>query len=126
MSNYIVEEALRSFCCHRHHLQSHQQQQRSCRHAPIRTRDTTITIPHPLYPLQIQSENMSVETAEKEKDADIKKENKKDEEMNDGDASTEKKEEKPKKKKHTDWPLKDIKEPHEHDVLYGRGGGKKQ
>uniref|UniRef100_A0A7S4N5D4 DUF6824 domain-containing protein n=1 Tax=Odontella aurita TaxID=265563 RepID=A0A7S4N5D4_9STRA len=30
------------------------------------------------------------------------------------------------KKKHESsvpWPLRDIKEPHEHDVLYGRGGG---
>jgi hypothetical protein len=30
---------------------------------------------------------------------------------------------KPKTKKYTDWPLKNIKEPHDHDVLYGRGGG---
>ena len=30
---------------------------------------------------------------------------------------------KPKKKKYTDWPFKNIKEPHDHDVLYGRGGG---
>jgi hypothetical protein len=28
-----------------------------------------------------------------------------------------------KKKKTVDWPLKGIQEPHEHDVLYGRGGG---
>ena len=27
-------------------------------------------------------------------------------------------------KKTVDWPLKDIKEPHEHDVMFGRGGGK--
>ena len=26
------------------------------------------------------------------------------------------------KKKYTDWPIRDIKEPHDHDVLYGRGG----
>lgn len=25
--------------------------------------------------------------------------------------------------KYKDWPLKDIKEPHENDVMYGRGGG---
>lgn len=24
---------------------------------------------------------------------------------------------------YSDWPLHDIKEPHENDVLYGRGGG---
>ncbi|VEU44098.1 unnamed protein product [Pseudo-nitzschia multistriata] len=25
--------------------------------------------------------------------------------------------------KYKDWPLHDIKEPHDHDVMYGRGGG---
>lgn len=25
--------------------------------------------------------------------------------------------------KYKDWPLKDVKEPHENDVMYGRGGG---
>jgi hypothetical protein len=29
----------------------------------------------------------------------------------------------PKKTKYENWPLRDIKEPHENDVLYGRGGG---
>jgi hypothetical protein len=29
----------------------------------------------------------------------------------------------PKKKKYANLPMKDIKEPHDHDVLYGRGGG---
>ena len=29
----------------------------------------------------------------------------------------------PPKKKFTDWPLKNIADPHDHDVLYGRGGG---
>lgn len=27
------------------------------------------------------------------------------------------------KKKYADWPLRNIKEPHENDVMYGRGGG---
>jgi hypothetical protein len=27
------------------------------------------------------------------------------------------------KKEYLNWPLHEIKEPHEHDVLYGRGGG---
>mmetsp|Transcript_27953 Transcript_27953/g.65738 ORF Transcript_27953/g.65738 Transcript_27953/m.65738 type:complete len:730 (+) Transcript_27953:259-2448(+) len=27
------------------------------------------------------------------------------------------------KKKYKNWPLKDIKEPHDNDVMYGRGGG---
>ena len=26
------------------------------------------------------------------------------------------------RKKYANWPLKDIKEPHPNDVLYGRGG----
>jgi hypothetical protein len=26
------------------------------------------------------------------------------------------------KKNYTDWPLRNIKEPHDNDVLYGRGG----
>lgn len=26
------------------------------------------------------------------------------------------------KKKYANWPLRDIKEPHENDVMYGRGG----
>jgi hypothetical protein len=26
------------------------------------------------------------------------------------------------KKKYADWPFRNIKEPHENDVLYGRGG----
>jgi hypothetical protein len=26
------------------------------------------------------------------------------------------------KKKYADWPIRDIKEPHDNDVLYGRGG----
>ena len=47
-------------------------------------------------------------------------------------AEEEKKEEKPQpsaeeqeaaKKKYENWPMKNISEPHDHDVLYGRGGG---
>jgi hypothetical protein len=26
------------------------------------------------------------------------------------------------KKKYNDWPVREIKEPHDNDVLYGRGG----
>lgn len=26
------------------------------------------------------------------------------------------------KKKYTDWPVREIREPHDNDVLYGRGG----
>jgi hypothetical protein len=69
-------------------------------------------------------ENEEMDTEDKSntpKDADSSqssaKEKKKDgesEDMHDG--------EKP-KKKYTTWPLREIKEPHENDVLYGRGGG---
>lgn len=30
---------------------------------------------------------------------------------------------KPDRKKYADWPVREIKEPHDNDVLYGRGGG---
>jgi hypothetical protein len=59
---------------------------------------------------------------------------KKDEEdKDDDDDDDEEEEEEPPKKKvelteeqkkeYLNWPLREIKEPHEHDVLYGRGGG---
>jgi hypothetical protein len=35
----------------------------------------------------------------------------------------EKKKDEEKRKEYKDWPLKEIKEPHENDVMYGRGGG---
>ena len=80
---------------------------------------------------------MSVETSSDDQDVnDVKQEQEvKEEEVenSDGDddsddqntkeVSQETKEEPTPKKKHTNWPLRDIKEPHANDVLYGRGGG---
>ena len=34
-----------------------------------------------------------------------------------------KEEEEARKKKYANWPMRDIKEPHQNDVMYGRGGG---
>jgi hypothetical protein len=60
---------------------------------------------------------------------DVKEDSDGDTEMK-GESSEEKEDEVEKKKKEeelrkkfADWPLKGIKEPHEHDVMYGRGGG---
>lgn len=39
------------------------------------------------------------------------------------DEKAKKKREDELKKKYADWPLRGIKEPHENDVMYGRGGG---
>lgn len=50
----------------------------------------------------------SLSTKDEEKDDELEK--------NEG-------KEKPIKKKYNNWPLREIKEPHENDVLYGRGGG---
>mmetsp|Transcript_25212 Transcript_25212/g.28731 ORF Transcript_25212/g.28731 Transcript_25212/m.28731 type:complete len:795 (+) Transcript_25212:282-2666(+) len=60
--------------------------------------------------------NESANTTTKDKDSDDEEDKKKKEE---DDEATKKK----KKELYLNWPLKGIKEPHENDVLYGRGGG---
>lgn len=69
---------------------------------------------------------------EQEEIPEENEETKDDDDNNESDAAVKKEDEaededKPKKKeektKTTNWPLKDIKVPHENDVLYGRGGG---
>ena len=45
------------------------------------------------------------------------------EKSDDEDEETKKKREAELKEKYKDWPLRGIKEPHENDVMYGRGGG---
>lgn len=65
------------------------------------------------YSRRTTLDTMSVETETK----DVPKQEE-DAEMEDTENEV-----KPKTKKYTDWPLKNIKEPHDHDVLYGRGGG---
>lgn len=39
------------------------------------------------------------------------------------DTKKTKEEEAARKKKYASWPMRDIKEPHQNDVMYGRGGG---
>lgn len=39
------------------------------------------------------------------------------------DEAAEKKKQEELKKKYADWPLRAIKDPHDNDVMYGRGGG---
>jgi len=65
--------------------------------------------------------------AETETDAESAKEDTRTQEEKDKEAKekeeAEKKEIEELKIKYKDWPLKDIKEPHLNDVMYGRGGG---
>jgi hypothetical protein len=67
---------------------------------------------------------MPVESASNEnEEKDVKKEDVPKEEGEQENVDENKDGAKPKKKKYENWPLRDIKEPHENDVLYGRGGG---
>lgn len=76
---------------------------------------------------EVNSEDLKADTAKEveassEKDSDTamteaeKEEAKKKEEV-------ERKKKDELKKKYANWPLKGIKDPHENDVMYGRGGG---
>ena len=65
---------------------------------------------------------------EKEESKDEKKEEEsKEPEKSDEEKKAEEEAEKKRiaelKLKYKDWPLRDVKEPHENDVMYGRGGG---
>jgi hypothetical protein len=55
-----------------------------------------------------------------EDDTEMKEEEKVKEEE---DAEEKKKKEDELRKKYANWPLRNIKEPHDNDVMYGRGGG---
>ena len=92
-------------------------------------------------PVEVKAEEETNEEANKETDKketeesssepqDEKDETVKNEENEDEDEEEKKKaEEKEKKrieelkKKYASWPLRGIKDPHENDVMYGRGGG---
>jgi hypothetical protein len=68
-----------------------------------------------------EAEDSKEETKEEKKEEDSKEEKKED-------VSEESEEEKKKKqeelrKKYANWPLRNIKDPHDNDVMYGRGGG---
>ena len=54
------------------------------------------------------------DTGGEEKDSDAPKKE---------ETEEEKKKREELKKKYADWPLRNIKEPHENDVMFGRGGG---
>jgi hypothetical protein len=65
-------------------------------------------------------------TSNEKKEVDVKKEGdpKEEEEGEAQEVVDENRDDtKPKQKKYENWPLRDVKEPHENDVLYGRGGG---
>jgi hypothetical protein len=60
-------------------------------------------------------------TKEEEKvDSEMKEEDKVKDEV---DEEEKKKKEDELRKKYANWPLRNIKEPHDNDVMYGRGGG---
>jgi len=59
-------------------------------------------------------------------DAEVKVESSSDEKEKESEEESEeekKKREEELKKKYADWPLRNIKDPHDNDVMYGRGGG---
>lgn len=60
--------------------------------------------------------------AEEDSKEGKEKEPEKSEEEKKAEAEAEKKRIEELKKKYADWPLRDIKEPHDNDVMYGRGG----
>ena len=69
-------------------------------------------------------ENMKESSSEDgKKDTDGDAEMKGDSSAAEEDEEEKKKREEELRKKYADWPLKNIKEPHENDVMYGRGGG---
>jgi hypothetical protein len=81
---------------------------------------------------KVKQEDENLPSSSKTEDAKREDENKnedndsKDEEdgkSEDEDEETKKKREAELKEKYKDWPLRGIKEPHENDVMYGRGGG---
>ncbi len=57
------------------------------------------------------------------KDEDESKDDEEEEKSDDEDEETKKKREAELKEKYKDWPLRGIKDPHDNDVMYGRGGG---
>ena len=60
------------------------------------------------------SDNPAVVTTSAESSSDEEKKEEKSADVEEKEAA---------KKKYENWPMKNISEPHDHDVLYGRGGG---
>lgn len=75
-------------------------------------------IPPALAPV---ADNNKDEDAQEEEDSNDDEEE--EEKSDDEDEETKMKREAELKERYKDWPLRGIKEPHENDVMYGRGGG---
>jgi hypothetical protein len=77
---------------------------------------------HPDEPedAELEDANANDESDDKKEEAEKPKE-KETEEKEETEEEKQKREEL--KKKYANWPLKNIKEPHDNDVMYGRGGG---
>jgi len=108
----------------------------------VSTQDYLSSLVHPITIEVDRDSNMTVESngdeavafqdekkSEQEPEASVSSPPENENEDNQGDKNTDdakedsKEEEKqPQKTKTVDWPLRDIKEPHANDVLYGRGG----
>jgi hypothetical protein len=79
-------------------------------------------------PSDDKAEETKATEDEKKEDNDTEKDKKDDDEKKGEDAEMKDPEEDEKKKeelkkKYANWPLRNIKEPHDNDVMYGRGGG---
>ena len=71
---------------------------------------------------EMKKSDSTEESKNDKKDAESKEPEQSDEEKKQAEEA-EKKRIAELKKKYADWPLRDVKEPHENDVMYGRGGG---
>jgi hypothetical protein len=68
-----------------------------------------------------KEETKEVDSNEEKKEEDSKEE-KKEEDSEESEEEKKKKQEEL-RKKYANWPLRNIKDPHDNDVMYGRGGG---
>jgi hypothetical protein len=69
------------------------------------------------------SERKTADKEEGEESVKKEKEGEEEEEASKEDEETKKKREAELKEKYKNWPQKEIKEPHDNDIMYGRGGG---
>ncbi|CAJ1942764.1 unnamed protein product [Cylindrotheca closterium] len=75
---------------------------------------------------EVKTEGVTASEPKKESEASVKGDEPMTEVKKEEDAKTAEEDRKKKeelKKKYANWPLKGIKDPHENDVMYGRGGG---
>lgn len=90
--------------------------------SPSFTNIDSVPTPPPAE-LDDEAEIVTVDEKKEEEDKanDVKKEED-EQEMTPEELAKKEKEEEELRIKYKDWPMKDISEPHENDVLYGRGG----